>query len=271
MSDKRNDIWSEDDIIQQQQRKREVASLRNKVYIFFLWLFLFIFWPTFLGTVEDLRWTDSFSLSITDPINSLLHERWEWWILNNIEELDERIIWLIDEIEVVKIQQEVIENLVDQEKQNTIINCLNFDICDDINEWLFQAMNFLRIFIVLWNLQWGKFGIDQQLILRNLYEFIVDNWRLWEITFIRFGNAGSVSSDLQLFKLPISITLSFEDNTKENLLAILDNIENKIFMSSRVMYVINSMNYNIHQYNQPQTISLELFAYYFVWWEDQDD
>jgi hypothetical protein len=69
----------------------------------------------------------------------------------------------------------VIENLSDQEKQNTLINCLNGESCANIDEALFRRIDFLRIFIMINELISEKMNFNQKEILRNIYEFMLTN------------------------------------------------------------------------------------------------
>jgi predicted house-cleaning noncanonical NTP pyrophosphatase (MazG superfamily) len=53
------------------------------------------------------------------------------------------------EIESVKVEKKVVSLLSEQEKQNTLINCLNNEVCEVIDERLMDNIKFLRIFMMM--------------------------------------------------------------------------------------------------------------------------
>ena len=259
------DEIDEEALLQQKMRQRHVASVRNKVYIFVLWVVLFMFQPMFLVPIEEVRGTWAFSVSITDPINSMFRWRGEWWLLTEIDELEEEQASIQENIDIVAAEIKVIENLSDQEKQNTLINCLNGESCANIDEALFRRIDFLRIFIMINELISEKMNFNQKEILRNIYEFMLtnDEWqRLGSLESIMFWSLEISDDSLWLVSLPITIWVTFV--WKEPILTFLDNVENRVFMETPIMYVINSMNYDIVWYTEEQSVEVSLTAYFFA-------
>ena len=273
MSDKRDSIMNDEDDLQKNLKKRQVAAVRNKAYIFALALFIFVFWPTFLSPIEEVRWEEAFSIKIMDPINSMFRWRWEEsWILYEIEQLDEKIQDLENKIMTVEIEKKVIAQLTDEQKQNTIINCLNLDICDDISEDLMKKLDFLRIFIIVNQLEGEKMQFDQKVLLRNLNEYMLrsSSWyEYWKIESIDFSEPEILDESLNLHTLDLDVWIFFPE--KAWLISFLENIENKIFVDLPIMYVIEEMNYNIPEYKLEQQVKLVVKIYYFEWLETPED
>lgn len=271
MSDKKKNIWAEDEL-QMEMKKKQVASVRNKVYIFCFWVIIFMFRPTFLSPIENVRGEEAFSIKILDPINSMFHGRWEWWILSEIEALDIEIEELKKTIETINIEKEVVSHLLNEKKQNTILNCLNYELCDDIAQPLLDQLDFLRIFIIIGQLNSEKMQFDQRVLLRNLNEYMLrsSSWyQYWNILNLQFWETEVVDKELKLHALPITLTVNFDQ--KDWVINFLNNIENKVYEEIPVMYVIEQMSYNIPKYKEWQEIRFSLIAYYFEWltaWED---
>jgi len=260
-----DEFLTEEDRILRKVRKKQVAILRNKVYIFFLALWLFMAWPTFLQPIEKVRWEWAFKLFSLNPIEGMHRNRWEWWLLQNIEDKNIEIEEKEIEIQKTEIEKEVVKHLVDEKKQNKIINCLNFDICWNMSDELKDELDFLRIFLMVWRLNDEKMDFDQKKILRNLSEYMLTSpqWNVyWDVVKINFWWVAEVSSEYKLQNLPIGMNIEFEN--KEWLFEFLGNMENKIYLDS-VMYVIDSMNYDVVNYDEPQIVWIKANAYFFTW------
>lgn len=256
----------EDDIIASEIKKKQIASLRNKVYIFFLALFLFMFWPTFLKPIENVRWKEAFKITIKNPIQWIHTNRGEWWLLNDIEKKEEEIAKVEEQISKTTIEKEVIQHLIDEKKQNAIINCLNYDICTWMSDALIKELDFLRIFLIVWGLSDDKMAFNQKEILRNMNEYMLTSpqWEVYgSIESINFWSVREVSKAYKLQSLEISMNIEFTN--KESLYEFLDNMENKIYMEVPVMYVIDSMNYDIVNYEETQSVWVKVSAYFFTW------
>ena len=254
----------EDELLQQTMRRRHVAAVRNKVYVFILGVVLFMFWPMFLTPIEEVRGEWAFKVSLTD-LSSMFNGRGEWWILSEIEELEATQEEVLEEIEQVETEIKVIENLNQVEKQNTLIKCLNNDDCESIEPELLRRLDFLRIFIMIEELISEKMNFDQKEILRNIYEFLLTNnqWeRLWTLQSINFGSIWVEDEELWLVSLPISLSVTFQ--WKQPLLTFLNNVENVVFIETPIMYVIESMNYNIVEYTEQQDVNISLTTYFFA-------
>lgn len=206
-----------------------------------------------------------------DPIDWALYNRGEWWLLADIEDKEEQIEGIEEELQKLQNQRKVVENLSKEEKQNTIIRCLNEWECESIEPELMPLMDLLRVYIIVDSLQSEKMVFDQKQVLRNLHEYVTDFWRNWTITSIQFSRPVVADDTFDLNKITIDLMVEFQEDTKEKILTLLDNFENKVFTRLRVMYVVESMNYIISEYNDAQNVSMKLTAYYFDWWEEAAD
>lgn len=252
-----------EDAAQTLMRKNQVVTVRYKVYLFFLGIFLFVFWPVLTTAVEEVRWEWAFSFSISDPL-SLFSERWEWWLMGELDDTNTLIEETQSEIDSVQVEKKVVALLSEQEKQNTLINCLNNDVCESIDERLMDNIKFLRVFMMMNYLWWEKMSFDQKTILRSIYEFLnMESWwrSNWTLQWITFSEPKIINEEYKIKVL--SITMSMEFDHKRNLISFLDNTEDKVFVALPVLYVIDSINYDIVNYTERQAVNIWMNIYYF--------
>ena len=107
---------------------------------------------------------------------------------------------------------------------------------------------------------------NQKQILRNMNEYMLTSPK-WEayggISSLMFDQLREINSDYKLQRLSISMQVDFAN--KEWLFEFLDNVENKIYLEVPVMYVIESMSYDVVNYDEPQTIWIKASVYFFTW------
>lgn len=257
---------TEEEIIETEMRKRQIASLRNKVYIFFLALFLFMFWPTFLTPIEKIRGEDAFKIFTANPVESMFHRRGEGWLLSNIEKVEEDIEAEELEIQKTQIEKEVVKHLSNATKQQTLINCLNYDVCSNISEALIKELDFLRVFLTIWWLSAEKMTFNQKDVLRSMNEYMLmspTGELYWNLNSINFAWVNTVNDTFKLNRLRVSMNIEFSN--VDSLYEFLDNVENKVFTELPMMYVIERMTYDIQNYDQPQIIWVDVSLYYFTW------
>jgi hypothetical protein len=70
-------------------------------------------------------------------------------MINSLEEIELSIQETIDETKAVKIEKDLVVLLSDDEKQNTLIKCLNNNQCDDISPVIMGEIKFLRVFMMM--------------------------------------------------------------------------------------------------------------------------
>jgi hypothetical protein len=58
------------------------------------------------------------------------------------------------------------------EKQNTILNCVNWQKCEGIEVGLLDRLDLLRSFLMIDSLTTEKLNFDQKFVLRNINEFL---------------------------------------------------------------------------------------------------
>lgn len=254
--------WQED-AAQLLVRKNQVTTVRYKVYLFFLGLFLFMFEPLLTWLVEEVRWEGAFSFSFSNPIG-IFSEIWEWWLINSLDTIEKSIKEAEDERIVVKSEKELIVLISDEEKQNTLIKCLNMKECEDINDVIMKEIKFLRVFMMMNYLGWEKMAFDQKVLLRSINEFLNrSTWWLtnWSIQWIEFQTPRTLSEEYEIKSLDIVINMEFDH--KKNLISFLENLEDKVFKELPVLYVINNINYDIVNYTERQAVNIVTTVYYF--------
>lgn len=264
MSDKKERYdKANEDAAQTLMRKNQVITVRYKVYLFFLGIFLFVFWPVLTTAVEETRWVWAFSFSLTSPLD-IFTERGEWGLLFELDEIDISVKEVEEEIESVKVEKKVVTLLSEQEKQNTLINCLNNQICEVIDERLMNNIKFLRIFMMMNYLWWEKMSFDQKIILRSINEFLNKEpwWRSnWTLQWISFWEPKLINEEYKIKALDVTMNMEFDH--KRNLISFLENTEDKVFVTLPVLYVIDTINYDIVNYTESQAVNIWMKIYYF--------
>jgi uncharacterized alkaline shock family protein YloU len=77
---------------------------------------------------------------------------------------------------------------------------------------------------------------------------------------VSFTNPVLVDEELELYKIPITMTIIFEH--KKMLDSFLHNIEEKISFTIPILYKVTALTYNIVNYTEEQSVNLSLDAYY---------
>lgn len=264
MSDRKERFdQANEDAAQTLMRKKQVITVRYKVYLFFLGIFIFVSWPVLTTAVEEIRGVWAFSFSFTSPL-AVFTERGEWWLLADLDEANVLIKDTGIEIESVKVEKKVVSLLSEQEKQNTLINCLNNEVCEVIDERLMDNIKFLRIFMMMNYLWWEKMSFDQKTILRSIYEFLNKEpwWRTnWTLQWITFLEPTMINEEYKINALNISMSMEFDH--KRDLISFLENTEDKVFVALPVLYVVDTINYDIVNYTERQAVNIWMKIYYF--------
>ncbi len=105
---------------------------------------------------------------------------------------------------------------------------------------------------------------DQKRILANIDMFLLKNnlsSSNGEVQTITFASSQPVDKSIWLYKVPITLTIDFNDN--KALLSFIQNIERKIFLDNPMLYKILSVNYDITKYNEIQSVTLTIEAYFY--------
>jgi hypothetical protein len=169
----------------------------------------------------------------------------------------------VAKIATTKLQIEIVRNLETPEKQNTILNCVNWQQCEDIEVGLLDRVDLLRSFLMIDHLTTDKLSFDQKFVLRNINEFLatqIGRGELVDIQDITFGTPEEVMPEYKLFKVPVNLTVSYFVNN--DFMAFLHNIETKISPELPVMWRIEAVNYDIVNYLEAQQVAMSLSLYY---------
>lgn len=253
---------NEQDADHLEMRKHHITAWRYRVYIFVMFVIIVMIEPMFTSGLEKVRWKDAFKISFSDPIS--MHTRlWSGGKINDLTDLQTQIDQTNDEIATTKLQIEIVRNLETPTKQNTILNCINWQQCELIEVWLIDRMDLLRSFFMIEHLTTEKLDFDQKFVLRNINEFLATQiWRghLVTIKDITFGTPSEVKPEYKLSQVPVNLTVSYLANT--DFMAFLHNIETKISPELPVMRRIEAINYDIVNYLDTQEVTLSLTLYY---------
>lgn len=251
----------ENDQTQIVMRQTHITKWRYRVYTFILVVIIILIEPMFTSAIETVRWTWAFSVSLMDPM-SMITKRWKEWKLNEFENLQKQIDETNEKILRTKQQIEIVKNLEMPEKQATILNCINWWICDTM--WaLLWRMTLLRSFLMIEWLNAEKLNFDQKFVLRNINEFLSAQpwrWKLVDIKRISFGPPVEIMPEYKLNKAEVMLDVSYTVNA--DFMQFLNNIESKVHQDLPVMWKIEAVNYDIVNYLDTQDVSMTLAVYF---------
>ena len=268
MTETSKDYDEEKDAAAANMRAHAITTIRYKVYIFLMIVFLVFFRPVLIETVDDVRgvWSTEGVFSLADIANiwhTSLYKRWEWGKLNKIDEIREEIEVIEKKKQEVEKNIEIISLLGKEGKRNTIINCLNLGECTTISEVLIPYLPLFRTYLLIDQLQGTKMKFDQKILLQNINDFLLKtNAGVKNATMssVKFGDPSRVHEEFPLYKLPVGLALKFESKTM--LMSFLHNIEERVSFTIPVLYKIEALKYDIVKYTEPQSMTVALSVYY---------
>ncbi len=220
-----------------------VVSIRYRIYFIVLLLVLIIF-----GNNIILPAWDSFQTTQTQVGDINLQ---------------------ISSFQTKKLQSEADQKLIQkiETQQNDIISCLNNRTnCAAIDPALRTNFSFARSYIQLNNLTDPKMFINEKILLANIDEYLlrdpVTQTKNGLINKISIGDPKSFFWNLSYVPLQLNITF---DN-KDALLSFIDNVEKRVLPDPnyRVLYKIDTVNYDIANYATQQKVDISLNAYYYT-------
>lgn len=258
-------------------RKHHIKIWRYRVYIFFLLVIAIFIEPYFTQSIEDVRWVGASKISLTN-ISWWFQQRGEWGKFSELEQVKKQITETKGQIEKTKIEIAIVNNLQNPSKQNTILNCINANICDAIQPELIERMDLLRSYLIVNKLSAEKLDFDQKFILRNINEFLIQEaWKrqLVELTNINFGEPKEIKPEFKLYTIPVHLEISYSDNN--DFMEFLRNIERRMSPTLPIMRRIETVSYDIVNYLDSQEVAMDMSIYYFKFsetkqfvWETQE-
>lgn len=263
------DKYNEQDANYIKRRQQQIKNVRYMVYAFVIGILLLVFQPLFTQAVDKVRWVGATkkmtSLSSWNPIDNLFKARGEGGLLNEIDQLDSDITSLKNEIVLVESVLAIVKHLDNEQKQNTISLCLNFSQCDGVPSSLMSHTTLLRNYIILDRLQGEKMDFDQKMVLKSIAEFLLrSTWGVsnGELLSINFSPVITIDETLRLYKLPFTLTANFPN--KNFLMTFLGNVDTKMNFDLPILYALDNMSYDAMEYEDEQTVTITMWAYYYV-------
>ena len=220
-----------------------VVSIRYRIYFILLLLALVIF-----GNAILLPAWDNFQATQTQVSDINLQ---------------------ISSFQTKKLQSDADQALIAkiENQQSDIISCLNTRTnCSAIDPALRNNFSFARSYIQLNNLTDPKMFINEKILLANINEYLLKD----PVTQTKNGliNKISIAEPKQffwnLFYVPLQLNITFD--TKDALLSFIDNVEKRVLPDPnyRVLYKIDTINYDIANYATQQKVDIDLNAYYYT-------
>ena len=228
-------------------QKIRLTSIKYKVYLFFVILLIVVFYDPLM-----------------DEYNDFLNTQ------NAVDQLDTQIATTISNGQRYQQDSRLLVSI--EQQKAAVIGCINFDSgCDDLSMDIQENIDVIRYHLQLHSLATNKMVIDERKILKNINEFLLqdDPFREWlsyngTINSIVIGNGKKIFQWLS--SIPVTLGITFTN--KDALLSFIDNVENRIFYSegNQTDYAlamnIQSLQYDIVNYQNEQTISIKLSLYY---------
>lgn len=224
------------------QKQNQIAEIKYKIYAFILVLIGIWFWWILEGKSAQV---DALSADLIDTQNQI--QLLDVKIKNDQE--NKKIIWIA------------------KEQYEQIANCINKRICDGVtsNKEVAKNLGNLRTFYLTNKLESDKMTIDQKLVLRTIDDYLLkkDGSSIWQIQSITYGDQIEVSKEKKIYKLPINVQIEFFN--KDDFVQFILNTEKYLdpALKYRVLFKINSMNYNIANYESLQKVTMMMEVFYY--------
>lgn len=220
-----------------------IRDFKFKILIFVFMILMYILYPFLSDSFAQIQKLTSENETLTQKSASLEIEK------SNVE----------SDFNVIKY--------VEKNKMD-VVNCLNNNTCWNISiPWIrFDSkVNVVKSYLSLVKYDWEKMSYDQKTILRNILDYlIIDSERgfeNWKINIIAFGVPTLVSKDMDLYRLPITINIEFNDNN--SLFSFIKNIEKRVDTRYSMLQKITAMNYDIVNYQQKQMVNITIDTYFY--------
>ncbi len=217
----------------------KIKNIKYKIYIFIWLVFIYIFWPYFTESIDNVK-------NLKEEISKIEKQIWE--INIDINEAN-NFVQTTDNIE---------------KNKTNIVSCLNSNnSCDDldfISNSTWTNIDIIRNYLLINKLVQYKMEFDQRKILKNINEFLLKDVS-WLINIISFWSVKLIDYDRWIYELPLTLNIDFSD--KNSLLKFIGNIERNIDLENLLYYRIMSMNYNVVNYEQSQTVNVSLNIYFY--------
>lgn len=169
----------------------------------------------------------------------------------------------------------------------SILSCINAETrldeetyCNTLPPLLSGDLDVVVAYLQMGDLSSEKMGVDEKKVLKNLDRYLTRNtpgdpystqngtiWRIgiWEPQALKHIEVweGENRRVFDLHKVPLEAEITF-DNSDE-LITFVDNIEQYIIpeKEDRILYTIDEVAYDIMAYNEKQSTTVSLTAYYF--------
>ncbi len=221
-------------------REVKVRTLQYKVTIFIIALGIFVAWP-FLTNI----WSQYQTAKNTNQT-----------LVQEIQKKDANRQEVIQDISLLK-------QVSSDAEKNTILQCYNTN-CSNLPEALRNEpqKSIFKAFLQLQQPTQTKFAIDQKKILAYLNEFLVksaDGSGLnWQIKSISFWTTQKIQST-KLIRVPMSVTMTFPN--KQGLLWFLRNIEQLISPTVPMLWIVQSVTYDIVKTDVSQDVVVIIDIY----------
>ena len=256
------------------EQKRKVESFKNRIYLFGICLLIFIVWFNFL---EPFQSDYQKVLDTTQKVQA---------------EFD------TSQVQLKKLQESDRVNTViwTWEMPIKILACLqNPTACGTLqwdSEWkkLYPKIDQIRSYRLLTQLSGAKMEVNQKSILKAFNEYyLAERWdtssSIWVLRWLIFSKPIIVDEKKWLYKIPISATVEFAN--KEKLDQFLARVERQVdpITSTNIrngnkldnldgvfLMKVESIDYDIVQYQNPQDVPMSLMIYYYrIGWDKLAD
>lgn len=231
-----------------QSSEIRIVTARYKVYTILIAILMFSIWTNYYPTLDrNYQGMISQKNSLNSEITSL---NFEYQTLQQDEDF----------------MNEILDN------QETLMQCLNEEdesACENLPEAWQNDYAIPVSFSQITSLHSPRMIINEKKILKNLNEYLIHAWfntgvdtKNGVINSIHIGEPDAENVE-HIYTVPITFTIEFD--TMDNLVSFVHNVERKLIETplDRILYKIQSINYDIIESSEKQTSEIEMLAYYY--------
>lgn len=241
------------------EQERKVGLVKQRMYL----LWLVVLWGFLWSTIWSYQ-TDIDAIKTQTEVTKAQIVSWQ------------------TQIDQFKESEKLLNSLSAGETALRTVRCLQNEnqcgLLQQTPEWknIFDKLDQVRSYFLLWQLSWAKMTIDQKAILQSFNDYYLVGKpqdssievSIWTLKSLVFWKISAVDERKWLYKQPVNVTIEF--SRKEMLDLFLGKIEKWIDPSSnrdRLLLKVESIDFNIVKYQDPQDVQMTLNIYFYRQWQ----
>lgn len=242
---KANSLNGEIDDLTSFETKKKVNEVKQKVYVFSLAIIAYLLYTY-----------ASASLNVyTENTN----------VIDGDSGLNGQILQVDNQIQWFKSNEVTLKMITRESDMNNLVNCINnSNLCDKVLPGVKRDLQVTRSYLLLTPLVKDKMEIDQKSMLKYFNEYLLigtNKAPIGQLLNITFTSPSLIDQDKQIYEIGINTTINFP--SKDAMMEMIAKVETWLNPNNPLLIKINSLNYDIVKFEEPQTVPISFTIYQY--------